>query len=85
MINQENERKKLDQCTFKPKTNKHNFVSNREPVSQDSSGINLEQRIEMLYKKGTACYKNKRDKDKDEIIFEKERNEFTFKPNINDA
>ena len=84
-INKENEKKKLEACTFKPKTNRTNFVSNREAMSQDSSGLNLEQRIEMLYKKGTACYKNKKDRNTDEIKFEKERAEFTFKPNINDA
>ena len=39
----------------------------------------------MLYKKGTASYKNKKDRDKDEIKFEKERNEFTFKPSINEG
>jgi hypothetical protein len=76
-----NEELKL--CTFKPKINPS---SHYKPITSDTdNSISTEQRIEMLYKKGTEALLNKKDKTRNEIEIEKYHSECTFKPDIHDV
>ena len=76
-----NEELKL--CTFKPKINPSSHYKPTIPDTDNS--ISTEQRIEMLYKKGTEALLNKKDKTRNEIEIEKYHSECTFKPDIHEV
>jgi sucrose-6-phosphate hydrolase SacC (GH32 family) len=77
-IRKEKELKEMENCTFKPKINNYNLRDNVVPL--DGGG---NQRIELLYKKGTENLINKKKtKTKVDIDFEKNGRECSFKPNI---
>ncbi len=81
---QENERKKLAICTFKPKTNSSTVVLTRESLN-DTTKLTHDQKIEILHQKHTTSYKNKDDKNQDLLRFEKDKKDYTFKPCINEG
>ena len=80
------EQKKKDEkknCTFKPKINANaQYKNNIIPIGNSSI---LEQRMDFLYKKGTEKILNKKDKTLDEIEVERNKKDFTFKPNIHNV
>ena len=81
---QEKVKEELKLCTFKPKINTHSsYKTNVVPV--DNSIASQEQRLEMLYKKGTEYLLNKKDKTRNEIEIEKYKSECTFKPETHEV
>jgi len=81
-IRQERDLKELENCTFKPKIN--NYSTKDNVVPWDVNGVQGDTRIEKLHRIGTETLINKRDKTRDDMELEKNRNEYTFKPAIND-
>lgn len=76
-MKEENEKRALEGCTFKPKIN--NYNGNESNVMRCEGG---QSRIDQLYKKGRSNITNKKDKTKDEVELEKHGRECTFKPNL---
>ena len=74
------EEEEMKQCTFKPKIN-----TNHKKDNDDIQFPNVEERAELLYKKGTEILLNKKDKTSDEIEVERNKKDFTFKPNIHEV
>lgn len=74
-MKEDNEKKALEGCTFKPKINNY-------PGENNIIKNNPAQRIDQLYKKGQTAVQNKKDKTKDELDIEKYGKECTFKPKI---
>jgi uncharacterized protein with ParB-like and HNH nuclease domain len=74
-LKEDNQKKELENCTFKPKINTYNNESNIIKP-------NAAHRIDQLYKKGINSIYNKKDKTKDELDVEKHGKECTFKPNL---
>ena len=72
-LREENLKKEMEACTFKPKTNNLSSITK-------SSGAN---RFNELFHKGSEKEKNRKNKTKEEIELEKYGSECTFKPNIN--
>ena len=70
----------MKQCTFKPKIN-----TNHKKDNDDVQFPNVEERAELLYKKGTEILLNKKNKTSDEIEVERNKKDFTFKPNIHEV
>ena len=72
-IREENIKKEMEQCTFKPK------INNVASVVLKPRGAN---RIEELYHKGSEKEKNRKNKTSDEVDFDKNQKDYTFHPNI---
>ena len=72
-IREENLKKEMEQCTFKPK------INNVASVVLKPRGAN---RIEELYHKGSEKEKKRKNKTSDEVDFDKNQKEYTFHPNI---
>ena len=84
-IKEELEKKKIKECTFKPRINKiypflkkHKNKSNEKNI-RNKKGIN---RIEELYEQGKRVIQSRRDRTKEEIDIEEQGNECTFQPDI---
>ena len=74
----------MENCTFKPKINDYKFKENvYNAVEGFNQPLTREQRIDLLYKKGTEFQMSKKDKTRDDYEIEKYGKECTFKPNIN--
>ncbi len=76
-------------CSFKPKINKRKNFSNKEIAFAASNENNpptktKEQRLEFMYEKGKHNQLEKVNKKKDEIEFENNKNQYTFKPILNE-
>ena len=71
----------MKQCTFKPKINTNHYKKDNDDVQFP----NVEERAELLYKKGTEILLNKKNKTSDEIEVERNKKDFTFKPNIHEV
>ena len=82
--NQNKLNEELKLCTFKPKINTNSHYKSNV-VKADNAMPTQEQRIEMLYKKGTEALLNKKDKTRNEIEIEKYHSECTFKPDIHEV
>ena len=72
-LREENLKKEMEACTFKPKTNNLSSITK-------ATGAN---RFNELFHKGSEKEKNRKNKTKEEIELEKYGSECTFKPNIN--
>ena len=70
--------KEKEHCTFKPQINQK---SNEIIASKE---ISMEDRLDLMYNNGVKHLQQKKDKTTEEIEYEKYKNEYTFKPNIND-
>lgn len=76
------ELKEMESCTFKPKINSNYQMKNNVfPIDQSQT---IEQRVEMLYKKGTEQIIHKKNKSRTEMEFERSVNDCTFKPIVHD-
>jgi len=75
------EEEEMKQCTFKPKINTNHYKKDNDDVQFP----NVEERAELLYKKGTEILLNKKNKTSDEIEVERNKKDFTFKPNIHEV
>ena len=71
-MREELEKKELENCTFKPKTNNFSSITK-------ARGAN---RFNELFHKGSQKEKNRKNKTQEEFEFEKYGSECTFKPNI---
>ena len=70
-------------CTFKPKINKNSLYKDNI-VSLKTFENNINESVnEILYQKGKAMNQNRFDKNKEDIQYERECKECTFKPKIN--
>ena len=89
-MKEELEKKKIKECTFKPKINTtYPFMKKQKKKKtdeKDKTKINKKdkkaKRFEELYEKGKQKIKSKRDKPKEEIEIEEQGNECTFQPDI---
>ena len=89
-MKEELEKKKIKECTFKPKINTtYPFIKKKKKKKtdeKDKTKINKKdkkaKRFEELYEKGKQKIKSKRDKPKEEIEIEEQGNECTFQPDI---
>ena len=79
-MREEKQLRELENCTFKPKINTYTPKDNVCPID----ALQKDQRLEILYKKGTELLINKKDKTKEDLEIEKYGKECTFKPNINE-
>ena len=88
-IKEELEKKKIKECTFKPKINttypfmkkqrKNSGDENNDDNNNNKTGIN---RIEELYEKGKQLLQSRRDRTREEIDIEEQGDECTFQPDI---
>ena len=88
---EELEKKKIKECTFKPKINttypfmkkqKKNKADEKKEKTKNRKEKKGPKRFEELYEKGKQKIKSKRDKPKEEIELEEQGNECTFQPDI---
>ena len=85
-IKEELEKKKVQECTFRPKINtSYPFMKKIRKNSGDSNNNNYKKglnRIDELYEKGKQIVQSKRDRTKEEIDIEEQGDECTFQPDI---
>ena len=96
-IKEEMQKKEIKECTFKPKINQTYPVmvrtnkednQNQNPYANDNNKIikknivKSKNKFEELYEKGKKILQSKKDKPREEIELEQQREECTFQPNI---
>ena len=85
-IKEELEKKKVQECTFRPKINtSYPFMKKIRKNSGDSNNNNYKtglNRIDELYEQGKQIVQSKRDRTKEEIDIEEQGDECTFQPDI---
>ena len=80
-MKEELEKNKIKECTFKPKINQVKKQKN-DNNKQDKNNTKKINRFEVLYEEGKQKIQLKRDRSKEEIEIEEQKNECTFQPDI---
>ena len=90
-IKEELDKIRIHECTFKPKINlsypktkKNNKEKNNNNVNNINNNNNKNKKniFEELYEKGKIILQSKKDRTKEEIELEKQKNELTFQPSL---
>ena len=85
-IKEELDKIRIQECTFKPKINlsypKSKKNSNEKNDINNNNSKNKKNKFEELYEKGKIILKSKKDRTKEEIELEKQKNELTFQPSL---
>jgi len=78
--------KKKEYCTFKPKINNTKKYLNKEVGNNENNlpVLTTIQRVEMMYNKGKMDLLKKQYRKQDEVEYDRDNKEFTFKPNLNE-
>jgi len=79
-------RKQKEYCTFKPKINNTKKYLNKEVLNNENNPpvLTTVQRMEMMYNKGKMDLLKKQHRKQDEVEYDRDTKEFTFKPNLNE-
>lgn len=75
-IKEELDKIRIQECTFKPKIN---LSYPKAKINKNNKKIN---KFEELYEKGKIILQSKKDRTKEEIELEKQKNELTFQPSL---
>ena len=91
-MKEEQENKKIKECTFKPKINlnfpsyinikKHKFEKYKQLIDKNDMNNKIFNRLEEMYEQGKNTVKARKDKNKLEIEMEEQIKECTFKPHL---
>lgn len=84
-IKEELDKIRIQECTFKPKINlscPKGKKNSKEKNNSNNTNKNKKNKFEELYEKGKIILQSKKDRTKEEIELEKQKNELTFQPSL---